>query len=225
MEEQELYAGHALDQLNEAETAALLAALAQQPELEQELIAYEQTWAAIALTSPTPPPPYLKQRILSQATKPARQLRAVSFVGVITAAILGIYSLSLRQELQLRQAQIAEQKSMIAMLEQPKLNLVALKGMDKAPQATANLVSTPGEPKALLFVQNLPPLPPGQAYVVWAESQGKKIGCGSFRPNADGRGIVVIAVPNSQTDALIITQEASEQTTQPQGPMVMSSSI
>lgn len=222
---EELYAGHALDHLNQAETKTLLAAIEQNPELAQELIAYEQALAAIAHTTPTPPPPHLKQQILAQATKSTKQISVLTIGGALSTLLLAIYSLTLRQQLQLQQAQITKQQQMISMLEQPKLSLTTLKGMDRAIQATGNLVSTPGTTKALLFLQNLPPLPPGQIYVVWAESQGKKIGCGSFRPNPQGKDALVIPVPASPTTTLIITQETSDlpiqPPIQPQGPMVM----
>jgi hypothetical protein len=49
--------------------------------------------------------------------------------------------------------------------------------------------------KAILALQNLPTLPEGEAYHLWAFTQDKKILCGKFNTTPSGQIVSVLPVP------------------------------
>jgi anti-sigma-K factor RskA len=168
--------------------------------------------------------PYPRTSISFRRSKLA--ILAGSVAAVLVLAV-GINNYQLRQELATTQAHIAYQKDLIAMLQQPQTRLVSLKGMDNMSQSSGNAVITPGQAGTVLVLQDLPAPPPGKSYQLWAIADGKKIACGNFTSNSQGR--VVIKLPIASTTAnqltgLAITVEASPTPLAPTGPMVMTSS-
>ncbi len=128
----------------------------------------------------------------------------------------------LRQDLAAAKAQLASQKDLIAMLQQPATQLVTLKGMDGMAPAKGNVVVTPGDRAVIVALQNLPPLQPGQYYYLWANEAGQKVACGKFTAAETGEVFVKLILPNtSNSKQLAITVENSPTMTAPQGPMVM----
>jgi hypothetical protein len=84
---------------------------------------------------------------------------------------------------------------------------------------------TPGEPKSVLILQNLPTLPQGKYYQLWSIVNGKKVASGQF--NADKNGTVLLKLPTPsalEVSGLLITlEESSAQNDHPL--MVMTSSL
>ncbi len=128
----------------------------------------------------------------------------------------------LRQDLAAAETQLASQKDLIAMLQQPTTQLVTLKSMDTKAPAKGNVVMTPGDRAVIVALQNLPPLQPGQYYYLWANEAGQKVACGKFTATETGEVFVKLVLPNtSNSKQLAITVENSPTMTAPQGPMVM----
>ena len=109
----ELSAGYALDALDPEEREAFEEHLAGCPECQQELAAFWDVAAALALAADSPAPsPELRERILSEARAErqnvvplASKRRSVPMLGVLTAIAaavaigIGIYAVTLNSRL------------------------------------------------------------------------------------------------------------------------------
>ncbi len=153
-------------------------------------------------------------------------------------AILGFqnYRLSqdvatLRQEVatvnqtETQQTQLVKYQQMVAMLRQPDNRLMTLKGMEN--QSSGSLVLVPMEKQAVLTLQNVPPLPQGQMYRLWAEVEGRKLYCTEFAPDAEGQVSLTIPLDqlgDARSVAVTIDPQTAD-TTKPAGEMVMSGAI
>ena len=237
---EELIAGYVLGNLDPQEVQKVEQLLAENPDLIAEVNGLQETLALLPYGLPKiSPPTHLRTAILSStAFDSSPEINAkiktnsiplgwtLILVGIPTllAIFFGGESDRLRQDLVTAQSQIVQQKDAIAMLQQSSTSLVALKGMDMASAASGNMVMTPGEPQAVLVLRNLPTLPEGQVYYLWAVVGDKKLPFGSFKAGSHGNVVSKFAIPNSENiEALIITVEASPSATEPAGPMVMTS--
>jgi anti-sigma-K factor RskA len=241
---QDLIAGYVLGNLTSEEAAELQQLLAEHPELANEMHQLQEVLAAMPYALPeVNPPEQVRSRILNaaqlqevsqpQVTSIRRdrpRLMALLFGGSIAAVLalaLGLENINLRQQLATTQAKVSSQKDLIAMLQAPQTKLVTLKGMDPLSKAAGNVVITPGEAGAIVVLQDLPTLPAGQTYNLWAVANGEKIAAGNFTANPQGRVFVKVPLTSATSDRvtnLVVTIEASP-TAVPQGPMVMTSSL
>jgi len=232
----ELLAGYALGDLSPEEAEALRQALAEQPELATELQKLQEVLAAMPYALPeVPVPEDLRSKVLNSAQVSAKRPRsrqrslpiALSSVAAIAALAFGLDSWRLREQLATTQAQIASQKDLIAMLQQPTTELVTLKSTDEmAANATGNVVVTPGDQGVIVALQNLPPLQTGQYYYLWVEENGKKVACGKFTSTGTGNVFVKLVLPTVATSKnLVVTVENSPTMSAPQGPMIMTSTL
>ena len=250
---EELIAGYVLGNLNSEEAEELRRLIAENPELGTEVNRLQEVLELMPYALPeVAPPPHLRSAILeaseaeikrSQTAAPAsyvlptrfanagtlRHLPWRNIAGSIAALLVvafGVDNYLLRQQLGTMQAQADKQKDVIAMLQNPNTHLVSLKGMDMASAAAGSIVITPGEPKAVLILQNLPVLPKGQFYQLWSVVNGEKIPSGQFNPSSRGSVLVKLPTPpTSDVAALIVTVEVSATPTSPSGPMVMTTTI
>jgi anti-sigma-K factor RskA len=235
---EELMAGYVLSNLSPLEAEELKQLLAQQPELQQELNRLQEVLELMPYALPeVAPPPRLRAAILQatdlstrQQPKPQRfsiQWRyLVGSIAALVVLVVGVDNYLLRQHLGIMQAQVARQKDLIAMLQNPDTHLVALKGMDRAATAAGSIVMTPGEPQSVLILQNLPVLPPGQSYQLWSIVRGEKIPSGQFNANSRGTVLVKLSTPSAtEIQALVVTVEASPAPKSPSGPIVMVSNL
>jgi hypothetical protein len=183
------------------------------------------------------PPQHLRSAILEAAdvsikrnsTSQRSPLAWSKIAGSIAALVvlaLGLDNYRIRGQLSTMQAQVAQQKDVIAMLRNPNTHLVSLKGMDMASAASGSIVMTPGEPKVVIILQNLPVLPKGKFYQLWAVVNGEKIPSGQFNASSKGTVFVKLATPTtSKVTALVVTVEVSPAPRSPTGPMVMTSNL
>lgn len=250
---EELIAGYVLSNLSSQEAEELKQLMKEQPELAQEVARLQEVLEFIPLALPdVAPPQHLRSAILEIASankigsknpetskqpnplpiteiKRSRQ-RWSGIVGsaaaLLLALTLGLDNHRIRQQMTTLEAQVARQKDVIAMLQQPNTHLVSLKGMDQASAASGSIVVTPGEPKAVLILQNLPVLPKGQFYQLWSIVNNEKIPWEAF--NTSGRGTVFakLSLPtNSEVSALVVTVETVPAPKTPAGPMVMTGTL
>ena len=245
---QELMAGYVLGNLTPEEAEELQQLLAAHPELGEEMHSLQDVLAAMPYALPeVQPAAAVRSRILADAQNQTAQHQAQNQpvpirqrdrrqsmilwggnVAAILAVAIGLDNLTLRQQLATTQAKIASQKDLIAMLQAPQTKLVTLKGMDQLSKAAGNVVITPGEAGAIVVLQDLPILPQGQTYNLWAVASGKKIAAGNFTANPQGRVFVKVPLTSATSDRvtnLIVTIEASPTPLAPQGPMVMTSNL
>ncbi|MEX0271117.1 anti-sigma factor [Leptolyngbyaceae cyanobacterium UHCC 1019] len=238
---QELMAGYVLGNLTPEEAEELKELLALHPELGEEMHSLQDVLAAMPYALPeVEPAASVRSRILTAAQHQPDQIvsmrrrnrsRALLWGGSIAAVLaiaIGFDNLNLRQQLATTQAKIASQKDLIAMLQAPQTKLVTLKGMDQMSKAAGNVVITPGEAGAIVVLQDLPTLPAGQTYNLWAVANGQKVSAGNFIANPQGRVFVKVPLTSATSDRvtnLVVTIEASPTPLSPQGPMVMTSNL
>ena len=236
---EELMAGYALGNLSPEEAEALQRLLAENPQHSTQMHGLQEVLELMPYALPeTNPPKHLRSAIVEAAATgikrdamPARRStitwsKIAGSVAAILVLALGLDDYLTRQQLNTIQAQVAQQKDVIAMLQDSNTHLVSLKGMDRAAAASGSIVMTPGEPKAVLILQNLPVLPEGQFYQLWAVINQKKIPTGQFNASSQGTVLVKFPLPSgSRVTALVVTLEASPAPVRPDGPMVMTSEL
>jgi anti-sigma-K factor RskA len=254
---QQLLAGYTLGDLSPEEAEELQQLLTAHPEMHQELQQLQEVLAAIpyALPEAMPAPQVRSQMMQAIALPPpARRSRRVPFWRVIgsVAALLLVALVAERMHLQHqlnttqanlaatqtqlaqqevllanRNAQVAQQQELVRMLQDPNAHLVALKGMDKMPSASGNVVMMPGETEVVVVLRDLPTLPADKSYQLWSVVNGQKLAAGRF--NTDQKGTTCIKLPLPEVDQLsevMVTVETSTVSKSlPTGPMVMTSSL
>ncbi len=231
----ELMAGYVLGNLSSEEAEELRQLLAEPPELSTQVHRLQEVLQLMPYALPeVTPPQHLRSAIVAAAAvkgsnaMPASRLPWSQIAGGIAAVLvlaLGLDDYRSRQQLGTIQAQVAQQKDVIAMLQDSNTHLVSLKGMDRAAAASGSIVMTPGEPKAVLILHRLPALPQGQFYQLWAIVDRKKIPSGQFNTSSQGSVLVKLPIPSSEVTALVITVEGSRAPASPVGPMVMTSEL
>lgn len=249
---EELLAGYVLGNLSPEEAEELRQLLTEHPELVQEVARLQEVLEAIPYALPdVAPPEHIRSAILTAASANSvaasnpgasqhpsssarkglkRSLSRWSWVLGSAAALLALTvsldNYRIRQQMTTLEAQVAKQKDVIAMLQQPDTQLVSLKGMAQASAASGSIVVTPGEPKAVLILQNLPVLPKGQFYQLWTVVDDEKIPWEQFSTNQKGTVFIKLSLPaNSQVTRLVVTVEASPTQENPVGPMVMTGTL
>jgi len=249
---EELMAGYVLGNLSPEEAEELTRLLTENPELATEVTYLQEVLEVMPYALPNiAPPPHLYSAILKVATSakiavpnstvsehpnslpqkklkqfPVRWSLVVGSVAALLAIAVGLDNYRLRQQVTTLLAEVVRQKDAIAMLQQPNTHLVSLKGMAQASAASGSIVITPGEPKAILILKNLPVLPQGQFYQLWSVTNNEKIAWEQFNTNERGTVFVKLSLPaNTEVTTLVVTVEASPLLKNPGGPMVMTGTL
>lgn len=214
--------------------------LAADPALARETHAIRATLSLVPYASVQAPPPALRDRVLAAAAagaapvvKPAaRSLTArrpmwtslIAAAAVLAAVAFGLDAYRTRGELSaLRLASNVD-----AVLLEP--NVVArfeLAGTGAARGAVGGVVLDLDAKKGAVIFNDLPPLPEGQVYRLWAAVGKKDVPCGDFRPRAAGEVVAQFPVPVDAYDApidhLFVTAEPKDAAGGPTGKPVMRS--
>ncbi|MEG4319975.1 MULTISPECIES: anti-sigma factor [unclassified Microcoleus] len=249
---EELMAGYVLGNLSSEEAEELRQLLKENPELATEVASLQEVLEVMPYALPDiEPPPHLYSAILEAASAasvaepnpdvsgvtnsfpqekrkhpPLQWSRVIGSIAALLALAVGLDNYRLRQQITTLEAQVVRQKDVIAMLQQPNTRLVSLKGMADASAASGSIVITPGEPKAVLILRNLPVLPQGQFYQLWSVTNNEKIAWEQFNTNERGTVFVKLSLPaNAEVTALVVTVEASPLLKNPAGPMVMTGNL
>jgi Anti-sigma-K factor rskA len=234
----ELLAGYVLGDLTPEEVVQVKQYLEAHPELLSEVKALQATLSLLPLALPeTSVSASLGVELVQAAESMVSPVSAkdsalrqkhwrrlmVAMVGVAVALAtigLGYDSYRLRKELAIVRANFKQQSELA---QQSNNRLFALKAMDKTQSASGSLVVAPKGQLVLLTIQNLPPLPPGQVYRLWAFSQGKEMTCGDFNANPEGRVFLQMPLEDLlvQTPTVFITVESSKANPHSKGMKVM----
>lgn len=156
------------------------------------------------------------------AIRRSRWLQAAGAVAALAAIALLVDNYRLRQRVQTDQA-------IVAALQQPDSVIYSLRGTDKAANASGSLVVNASAKTAVALIQNLPTLPKGQAYRLWAVPKGaiKPTYCGQF--NNDRTGLVRWSLPEAVCSAsvpqMLVTADSASDPPIPAGPLVMKSTL
>ncbi|GAA4454880.1 anti-sigma factor [Nibrella saemangeumensis] len=111
---------------------------------------------------------------------------------------------TLQTEIQ-RQRDIRQRsEDLLAMLRQPEVRIIRLKGNDKAPTGEMMVYWHPHSRQVMVEIMNMPPLPANQQYQLWSLVNGQPVDAGVFdvtdAPQKMGRVI-------AQADAFAVTIE------------------
>lgn len=131
---------------------------------------------------------------------------------------------TLERSLQQAQAQDRAIRPIVNTLQQPGTLIYSLQGSTLAHAASGSLVMS-NQNQVMVFVQNLPQLPDGQVYRLWADlpTQSTLTYCGQFNSNSQG---VIQLTPSSELcgdrpKEMLITIDATTDPTTKGGPVVM----
>lgn len=184
----DLTAAYALDALHGEDARAYEAHLARCERCRDELASLAEAAAALAYANEAPqPPPELRARILQQAqrersnvvplrTRWAVPVAAAAAIAACAAIALGVWAASLSTKLDRRDAQLARQERVAAILASPDARAVAF------PQGTL-VVAKSGD--AALVVRGLKRAPSGRTYEAWVSSGGEPQPAGLFGGGPD----------------------------------------
>jgi anti-sigma factor RsiW len=204
----DLTAAYALDALDAEDARAYEAHLARCARCRDELAELSEAAGALALATDAPaPPPELRARILQQAQRerenvvPLRPRRlvpiaAVAAVAACVAVGLGIWAASLSNKLDRRDAELARQQRVSAILASPDARTISF--------ARGTLVvAKNGE--AALVVNNLAAAPQGKTYEAWISAGGAPKPAGTF----DGGDVVAVPLDGSVEPgaSVLVTEE------------------
>ena len=149
---------------------------------------------------------------IEQFTAKSRQswisLRSIAAgVGLLLLAGLGWNNYQLSHELattkqDLKIAQIAKNTpkppddlALVSLLQEPNNRFLTLKNMEgKTGMGMGSLVMVPNKSSAVLALQQIKPLPPGQVYRMWAIMGDKEMNCADFLPDANGKVLKQISL-------------------------------
>jgi len=213
----ELSAGYALDALDPEEREAFERHLAGCPECQEEVASFWEVAGALAVAADGPAPSQeLRDRILADARAEKQTvvsldsrrrfspvLAAVTAVTAVAAAVaigLGIYAVSLSNDLNSTRSALTAQENAAALLADSSATSVALQS------GTGRLV-VGNDGEAVLVLDDLPPAPAGKTYQAWIVDDQMPVSAGTFVSSGD-RAVVPIpqAVPNGAVVAVTIEE-------------------
>jgi anti-sigma-K factor RskA len=184
----DLTAAYALDALDTEDAREYEAHLARCERCRDELASLSDAAGALAYAVETPlPPPELRARILQQARRErpnvvslrprwAVPVAAAAAVAAVAAVVLGIWAASLSNKLDRRDAALARQQQVAAILARPDARTIAF--------ARGTLVVTRSGDAALV-VRRLQRAPSGRTYEAWVSAGGAPQPAGLFRGGDD----------------------------------------
>jgi anti-sigma-K factor RskA len=198
--------------------------------------------AKVALDTKTVPSPVQSPTLLRRASD--RTILLMRWGGAIAAsvmAVLAVQTVSLRAQLQQAKTQIAnldrklqevQQQAqsvppVVNTLQQPETLIYSLEGSDLANTAAGRLILS-RQQEIIIVVQNLPELPEGEVYRLWADlpKETELTYCGQFNSNTQG---LIQLTPSRQCGEdptqMIITLDAITDPTTRGGPVVMQGRI
>lgn len=86
---------------------------------------------------------------------------------------------------------LAQRDEMLAFLQSPRVKVLTLAGLERAKSAGALLLYDVESKKAFFYAFNMPPLPAGKTYQLWAILD-KPISAGTFGTDAGHKGLLAI---------------------------------
>jgi len=234
-ESHELIAAYALDALEEDDRRRVEELLEVSPEAREELRSFVEVSAAMAMAAATTdgPSPELRERILTEAraepqvvvpferpsakrSRLAPVLVAVSVVAATVAIGLGVWAVSLSNDLDSTRSALAHEQSIGSVLADPNARTVGL-------EKTNGRLVVDGAGAAVLIVDNIEVAPAGKTYEAWVIDKGVAKPAGLF-PGGPGQSVVRLQHPVSTGSLVAVTIEDAAGATQPTGTPIATSS-
>jgi anti-sigma-K factor RskA len=242
---QELIAGFVLGDLEPDETAQLQRLLTERPELGTEVAELQEVLRQVVDDGVgVEPPPRLSWQILqaveaenlspalAQSNTSAPEIRNpwkiwyLLAAGILATVVGGLGW----HDYQMQQA-LDQSEKLVAMLQAPRTRIFQLRGMPVARNASGSMMVNLSNNRAALALRDLP-VRNGKFYRLWAVvDRDRKLGCGhplhgDIAAIANEFGISPQQfgeLYHPQLKGFVITMEDSPTSTQPSGPIVMSS--
>jgi Anti-sigma-K factor rskA len=213
-------------------------AQARDPGLAADAASLKRTVDQLALATEAEPPARLRARVLESVRRQTRprvtsiarprwqwsyaMAASVALLAVIAGAALLVENQRLKREIEL-------EKIAATTLREPNVVMsFALEGTGGGAKASGRVLLDLDAKRASIAVRDLPKLPAGQSYYLWALLDSKKVPCGEFKADADGRIVTQFPIPvdsyTSPVEQLVMTIETGSGLTAPLGPVVMASS-
>ena len=241
---------YTLDLLNPQERQWVEQQVTSSPELAAELAELQATVGAIAYAAPPlPVAADLKDRLFQRLSQPAERSVTVApawrdrpparlptarvrtrnyplwlplggAIAALALVALGVENDRLRQSAK-------NNSAVIETLQQADAIVHTLRGTEKAATASGHLVVSPRQNSIAILAQDLPQLPSGQVYRLWAMPQNatKPTYCGQF--NGFNKTSIRWAVPEATcrapTAQMLITAELATDPLIPAGSLIMKS--
>lgn len=121
-------------------------------------------------------------------------------------------------------AALAQAEAALAVVQQPRLQMVSLRETKDAPPAAGHVLLSPPTGKALFYAFDLPRVPDDKVYELWwiTEKEGP-VRAGIFHPDERGLGRVEAVLPTDAgaLQAAAVTIEAAGGVPKPAGPTVL----
>lgn len=232
---QDLAAGYASGDLSPEEAAAFQQLLETQPDIAAEVEAFQTVVDLMRYAPPEQSPPtHLRDQILMQAqaspqpaqpvqTKPLRQRNPSSTGWRMGGAIAALAIIALALDNFFLRQSLQQSQPLAKLLQQPNIQLYAMKGTQQQLGASASLVINAEQ--ATIVTQKLSVLPSGEAYRLWAIIEGKPdpVFCGQFNSEAV-QAVVQWQLPSRDCRTpkkWLITAELASAVPVPSGPLVL----
>jgi Anti-sigma-K factor rskA len=137
---------------------------------------------------------------------------------------------AMQQQIVTLQQKTEETQQQIAILEQLDTVIYPLKGTENAPLSQGRLIVNPTQQTAVIMTQQLPELPTGQAYRLWAMPVGatQPLYCGQFQRHpteSATRWTLPASACSHNVAQMLISAESTSAPLQPAGPLMMKSLI
>lgn len=118
------------------------------------------------------------------------------------------------------QVTLATYRRQLDVMTADDLLLVSLSGLPPADAAQAKAFVSRSQNTIIFTARELPALPAGRVFQLWAVAGGKAISAGTFVPDARGRSQLVAEVPGltGRPDAIAVTVEPEGGVPAPTGP-------
>ena len=101
---------------------------------------------------------------------------------------------------------------------------ITLISANPAMRATGELLVTGNGTHNVLLLNQLPPAPQGKVYRLWAQVEGKQVGCVSFAPTDQGHvGLLIPTTPTTAANGISVSLESSPSGRTPEGQVVLTS--
>ncbi len=129
-----------------------------------------------------------------------------------------------RAELASLQGRLARQEAIIRVIEDPQSRVVALGGLEPAPQASGKIIWQPVQHTALFYAYRLPPLPSGKIYQLWTITD-HPISGGVFEVDRSGNAALRLTTVPGQVKTFAVTMEPAGGLPHPSGAIYLAGSL
>jgi len=225
----ELTAGYALDALEPAEREAYEAHLGACATCQEELASFWEVTGALAVAADGPAPsPELRERILEAARAEQQNvvpleskrrlspvLATMTAIAAVVAIGLGIYAISLNNQLDDTKSALSAQQGATAVLADSSATTVSM-------QSGSGRLVVAGDGSAVLVLDRLATVPSGKTYQAWVVQGQTPVSAGTFE-STGGRAVVPIPQSVPAGAVVAVTVEDAGGASSPTLPPVAAS--